>query len=422
MKILILHRVPYARIDYARGIDHTRHDVTYFGTQPIIDTLPPDLRHEAVVRPGEHSAYDEARAWLGAQPRRFDRILSLSEYELLDAARLREWLGVEGPSVDAVQCVRDKVRMKHKAEQAGLRVPRYLRLPEWLDNPGAARWSGRTVLKPHSGASSEDVVVFADPQAALRAVQARASGAVRLDRGELDAQAYQVEEFVDGDVLHFDGLIADGRLATVTASRYVGTCLGFAQGKPLGSCHFPLTPALREWTSRALAAVGIRHGSFHLEAIETPAGPVFLEVGNRVGGADVVATFELATGVHLPSEELRILTGEPPSHALPDTQTQAAWHGWFVFPGHAGGPGTYRGIDGIDAFRRDPVVRRWAELTPGTALQQRITYSAHEAPLAGIVACSDAVETDAWLRGLFDAARTAPAVAASVAASVAQAA
>ena len=63
---------------------------------------------------------------------------------------------------------------------------------------------------------------------------------------------------------------------------------------------------------RVLAAVGIRNGSFHLEAIEAPDALVFLEVGNRVGGADVVATFELATGVHLPSEELRILIGDGP--------------------------------------------------------------------------------------------------------------
>ncbi|MBR8458986.1 ATP-grasp domain-containing protein [Burkholderia dolosa] len=408
MKILILHRVPYARIDYARGIDHTRHDVTYFGTKPIVDTLPSDLRHEAVVRPGERSAYDEARAWLEAQPRRFDRIISLSEYELLDAARLREWLGVDGPAVDAVQLVRDKIKMKRAVEARGLRVPHYLRLQAFLDAPGTARWDGPTVLKPHSGASSEDVVVFPSLADTLRAVAARTSGAARLDRGELGPDAYEVEEFVAGDVLHFDGLIVDGRLATVTASRYVGTCLGFAQGRPLGSYHVPLTHELRSWTSRALDAVGIRNGSFHLEAIETPDGLVFLEVGNRVGGADVVATFELATGVHLPSEELRILTGEAPSHALPDTQTRPAWHGWFVFPGHASGHADYRGIAGIDAFRRDPAVLRWAELAPGAPLQQRITYSAHEAPLTGIVACRDAAATASWLRALFDAARPVP--------------
>ncbi|MBN3752942.1 hypothetical protein G3N95_08300 [Paraburkholderia sp. Tr-20389] len=150
------------------------------------------------------------------------------------------------------------------------------------------------------------------------------------------AEAYQLEEFIAGDVLHFDGLVVDGNIVTITASRYIGTCLGFAQGRPLGSHHVPLTPEMHCWSARVLDAVGIRQGSFHLEAIETPdCAPVFLEVANRVGGADVVATFELATGVHLPSEELRILTGEPPSHVLAPTQSSAPWHDDFG-PFHSG--------------------------------------------------------------------------------------
>ncbi|MBU9216794.1 ATP-grasp domain-containing protein [Burkholderia gladioli] len=404
MRILILHRVPYARIDYARGIDHAEHEVTYFGTRAILDTLPRGLPHHAVARAGQRGAYEEALDWLAAQPQQFDRVLSLSEYELLDAARLRERLGVPGPSVEEVQRVRDKVIMKQAVARAGLKVPRHLRLPALLAAPEAASWTGASVLKPHSGASSEDVVVFDSPSTLLAALASRTSGAARLDRGELGADAYEVEEFVTGDILHLDGLVVDGQLATTMASRYLGTCLGYAQGEPLGSLHFPLSDALRDWTSAVLAAVGIRDGSFHLEAIETPDGPVFLEIGNRVGGADVVATFELATGVHLPSEELRVLTGKPPSHALPATQAGSAWHGWFVFPGHALGVAHYPGTPGTEAFRDDPAVVRWAELPPGAPLLSRITYSAHEAPIAGIVACRDADATAAWLRRLFDTA------------------
>ena len=152
--------------------------------------------------------------------------------------------------------------------------------------------------------------------------------------------------------------------------------------------------------------MGIRNGSFHLEAINAQDGLVFLEVGNRVGGADVVATFELAIGAHLPSEELRILTGVRPTRALPRTQTAATWHGWFVFPGHKSEAWVYSGIQGIDSYRRDPAVVRWVELSVGSALLHRVSYSAGEAPLARIVACPNSTDTDAWLRGLFSAART----------------
>ncbi|WP_321817039.1 MULTISPECIES: ATP-grasp domain-containing protein [unclassified Paraburkholderia] len=405
MNILILHRVPYGRIEYARGIDHNAHDVTYLGKQEILDTLPMDLRCRALRRTGERSAYDETMDWFGSTHDRFDRIISLSEYELLDAARLREAFDVPGPSVEEVQLVRNKVLMKRAVANAGLRVPRFATLQDLVQRKYVAGWHGPTVLKPHSGASSEDVVVFQSLDDALHGVDDRTTGVSRLDSSTPALDQYQLEEFVTGDILHFDGLVADGKLLTTTASHYVGTCLGYANGEPLGSLHFPLSQDARDWTSKVLAAVGIRNGSFHLEAIDSSDGLVFLEVGNRVGGADVVATFELATGVHLPSEELRILVGGGPTFTLPTTQTAAAWHGWFVFPGHIRANTEYEGMKGVERYRSDPAVVRWVELPSGSALKHQVTYSAGEAPLAGIVALPTAADTNSWLKGLFSAAQ-----------------
>lgn len=62
-------------------------------------------------------------------------------------------------------------------------------------------------------------------------------------------------------------------------------------------------------------------------------------------------------------------------------------------------------MTGIDRYRSDPAVVRWVELPAGSALQHRVTYSAGEAPLAGIVALPAAAETQAWLQGLFYAAQ-----------------
>lgn len=408
MNILILHRVPYQRIDYARGIDHNLHNVTYFGVRDILNTLPADLPCVKVERSGTASAFEEARIWLEAPPRQFDRIIALSEYELLDAARLREWFGVPGATVAEVALVRDKILMKRAVAQAGLRVPRFMPLQALLANPQCVPWKGTTVLKPHSGASSEDVRIFDSPTQVSTAISAGASQVARLDKGLAVVAEYEIEEFVDGDILHFDGLVVNGELLTIAASRYVGTCLGYAQGQPLGSFHFPITPLYREWVTQALAAVGIRQGSFHLEAIEHN-GLVFLEVGNRVGGADVVPTFELATGVHLPSEELRILLDGRPSRPLPPTQVSNAWHGWFVFPGHAHGGDPYWGIVGASRYRHDASVIRWSELELGTRQTQKLTYSANEAPLAGIVAHRDWQATRDWIERLFRSAQNVDA-------------
>jgi hypothetical protein len=417
MNILVIHRIPYQRIDYARGIDHTVHDVTYLGSRDLLATLPGSLHCARIERSGMGTLVEETLAWLESRPTNaahFERLIALSEYDLLDAAQLRERLGIPGARPVDVRPVRDKIAMKEAVERVGLRVPRYLPLAKFIEGGVKPEWHGKTVLKPHSGASSEDVVVFSSPAAAQSAVGARSSGAAKLDTGALDLDSYEIEEFISGDILHFDGLISDGTLLAMSASIYVGTCLGFAQGLPLGSSHIPVDALARDWVPRVLAAVGIRNGSLHLEAIDD-GDLVFLEVGNRVGGADVVPTFELATDVHLPSEELRILIDGAPSRpfttTLPHTQAGGPWHGWFVFPGHAGrlaGDGAYRRIGGIDAFRDDPAVVRWTELATGMVLQPRVTYSAHEAPLAGIVAHGDWQDTRAWIEALFQAAMQTP--------------
>ncbi|WP_399089548.1 acetyl-CoA carboxylase biotin carboxylase subunit family protein [Streptomyces sp. BBFR2] len=407
MRILILHRIPYPKIEYHRGIDHDRHDVTYLGTATALATLPADLRATRAVRPGEGATYDEAVAWLDGQRGRFDRIISMSEYELLDAARLRERLDVPGARVERVLLARDKVLMKSAVERAGLRVPRFLPLADLLKRGGAAPWQGRTVLKPHRGASSENVVVFATPAEAYAAVTARRSSAADLDTPDDNGEAvasYQVEEFVDGPVLHFDGLVQGGRVLALTGSEYLGTCLGYAQGRPLGSFQIRLTDGAERWVDRALDAVGIHDGSFHLEAIRDDAGElVFLEVGNRVGGADVADTFERRTGVHLPSWELRVLLGEDVAGRLPQPPADRAWYGWFVHPGHHLGAGVLERLDGTDGFRAEALT--WHELPTGTPLPDHITYGAHETVLTGTIGAASPDGTRDWMTRLFGSLR-----------------
>ncbi|WP_394830050.1 ATP-grasp domain-containing protein [Pendulispora rubella] len=405
MNILILHRVPYPRIEYHRGIDHTLHNVTYFGKREILASLPADLRCTAVERPGKNSALEEARAWLTEYPQDFDRVISMSEYELLDAAHLRDWLGVDGAPVGQVLLARDKVLMKGAVARAGLRVPRFLPLPELIRREGKAPWSGPTVLKPHSGASSVDVVVFDDPSKIHAAWVEKRSGVSKLDQDSADPSLFEVEEFLDGPILHFDGLVEQGKVLTLSASEYIGTCLEYARGLPIGSYQIELSEDMRDWVGRALDAVDIHNGSFHLEAIVHQGERVFLEVGNRVGGADVVPTFELATGIHLPSQELRILLQDTVEGTLPPPPKDRQWYGWFAFPGHQLSGHLFNGFDGADALRRSSSVVTWNELPLGKALPKDVTYSAHEAPLAGMVATSSPAETRRWIVRLFQSLR-----------------
>lgn len=404
MDILIIHKMSYGKIEYHRGIDHDAHDVTYIGTAKALANIPSDLRCTRLERGEKRAVHEEVIAVLERTGASFDRVISLSEYELLDAARVRAHFGIPGPSLAQVNLVRDKVAMKHAVARAGLRVPRYMALAEALRAPRAMEWPGATVLKPVDGAKSEDVRVFDSPAALVEAVSARRAGVARLDREQPDIAGYEVEEFVSGPVIHFDGLVCNGRLHVLVASDYLNTCLGFAEGQPLGSCQRPLASGERSWVEQVLKAVQIDAGSFHLEAIVQDGEPVFLEVANRFGGAEVVATVELATGVHLPTEELATLTtGRPalPSEAL---ITAEGHYGWFVFPGHRLHP-VHWTISQAKRFRHSPHVVKWDQLPAGTRLSGDVTYGASESPLAGIVRGPQAGPLRAFVQDLFDTVR-----------------
>jgi biotin carboxylase len=295
--------------------------------------------------------------------------------------------------------VRNKLLMKDAVSGAGLRVPAFLPLQTFLDDHRAARWKGRTVLKPHSGASSVDISVFDTPEQAVHGIRQQIHSGQLLN--PLD---YQVEAFIQGPIHHYDGLVKNGQILALTASQYIGTCLAYMdRAQPLGSYQLKTTGPMYAWVSQVLSAVALREGSFHLEAIIDNGQPVFLEIGNRVGGADVVPTFELATGLHLPSLELRIHLGEPDDVPFAPALASASSFGWFVFPGHGHANALYGGLNGARPFRDSPNVIQWHELPDGARLPGHITYSAHEAPLTGIIETASPALTRQWIESLFKA-------------------
>lgn len=396
MHVLVLHRVPDSFVRYAENIDHDRHDVTYVYAPDRAVTLPAaDLRSRRFERPGTGDTAAEVLEAVAGLPGP-DAVVALSEYDLLAAGRLRDVFGIAGPTEKDVLPVRDKVVMKEVIAGADLRVPRFLPLADALrDGPAAVPWTGRTVLKPVSGASSEGVATFPTPTAAMDA------GA------DLDPAGQEIEEFVEGPILHVDGLVVGGVLVAVVASEYVGTCLGFAQGTPLGSVQVDLDPDLSGWTRRCLEALDLRNGPFHLEGIRTPTGVVFLEIGARFGGADVVDTFELATGIRLPPAHLQLLVDGP--LAAPQARVPAPdeCYGWFVLPGHTLGT-THCRLSGHEAFRDHPLMRRWVQRTPEEPVSGSITYADHLVPAAGLVGPGPTEELRDFLGALFDTVRVHP--------------
>jgi hypothetical protein len=408
MNILILQRVPFQFIKYDEILDHDLHDVVYVGKSDQLETVPPGLRCTKVVRPGVRSVADEVIDLFRQGPR-FDRVVSMSQYEALEAARVREALGVAGQTCADVLRADHKVEMKRAVLGKGLRAPRFMTCTAALEGAPPS-WTGRTVLKPVDGTASKDVHVFDTYDDAVRAASANAPGIA-----DFDPRRFELEEFVDGPILHYDGLMLNGELVAGIASKYLGTCLGFAHGEPLGSVQTPERTALRAPAMEFVHAVGIRNGPFHLEMIDAEGGLAFLEVAARAGGAGVVDVFQRATGIDLDTAALVTQIVDPlapsidvaritPRAQSPDDPS----FGWFLFPGHKVGA-VHATVEGGEAWREHPCVLKWTELPPGRALPAGVTYFDFELPLSGILRGNTSSELEAFMTRIMKEVRVVPA-------------
>ncbi|MGW1812920.1 ATP-grasp domain-containing protein [Streptomyces sp. NPDC002125] len=384
MKILVIHQVPYRKISYHLGIDHDRHDVTYIGRPASLRQIPGDLRCSRIPLGEDEGLVDGVTARV--QPSDgYEKVLSLSEFGILEAVHIRRHLGLPGPSAARVELVRDKVRMKEALAGSGIRHPRFVGAPPAC---GPLPWTGKTVLKPRAGASSEGVMVLDTAREALSAY-----------RKLPDPGNYQLEEHIEGDILHIDGLMQDGRFLELATSRYVNKPVEFAGGLPLGSHQIELTEAHRDLAREVAIALGIEDGCVHLEAFHTASGElVFLEVANRVGGAGVVTAHERRYGVHLPSHEIAVRLGlERPPSAPPSGR----YHGWLAFPGHHLPAGTAEVV--LPAGLADhPCVDQLYVLPSDRPLPGHITYQEWECPVFIEASHTDAEELGRFLRACAD--------------------
>lgn len=304
MRVLIVNRWSDDFADYGRYLDHRVHQVGYVTVADHRPMLPETTVHaETVADAGDAdevvAAARRCRLALGG----IDVVLALSEFDLLTAARIREELDVPGADTAAVLRFRDKTVMKAAVAEAGLRIPAFRAVGTAEEAAAFVReHPGPVMLKPRAGAAS--------------------SGCVRLDPGTdplrelagLDLADYEAEEFVTGPIWHVDGLLQDGVPVFGLASRYLNTCFDFGRGTPLGSVvqQGPDADRMLDFALRSLDALGLRTGAFHLEAIEQPDGPVFLEVGARVGGGEIPFVCRDVYGVDLVGDWIRLELGEQP--------------------------------------------------------------------------------------------------------------
>ncbi|MDP9337266.1 MAG: ATP-grasp domain-containing protein [Acidobacteriota bacterium] len=242
-----------------------------------------------------------------ARSQQIDRIVALDEFDMENVSALREHLRIPGMGLTTVRYFRDKLSMRARAKEAGIRVPEFVAV---LNDDSLREYMGRVpgpwLLKPRSQASG----------IGMKKIHAADELWPWLDQLGDQQSYYLLEHFVPGTVYHVDSIASEREVVFAEAHRY-GT-------PPLTTSHqggvfttstlpddAPEAEELLAMNRKVLNELGFVRGVTHAEFLkaENDGEFYFIEVAARVGGAYISDVIEAATGINLWREWARLEVG-----------------------------------------------------------------------------------------------------------------
>ena len=235
-----------------------------------------------------------------------DRLVALDEFDVEMAASLREHLRVPGMGETTSRYFRDKLAMRTRAENKGIRVPEfcpvinYDRLRDYM-NRVAAPW----MLKPRTSASA----------IGIKKIKSQEEFWQVLEQLGDEQSSYVLEQFVPGEVFHVDSIVEDKKVLFAAANKYGAPPMNVAHDGGIFTTR--LLPKkskdekeLQKINKEVVKQLGLVRGVTHAEFIKGKADGklYFLEIASRVGGANIAETIEAATGLNLWREWAKVET------------------------------------------------------------------------------------------------------------------
>ncbi|MDV6316243.1 acetyl-CoA carboxylase biotin carboxylase subunit family protein [Idiomarina sp. HP20-50] len=206
-------------------------------------------------------------------------IVTHYETDFIAAAKIRESFNVPGQSVQSAEAFRDKSIMKRLCQDAQIRVPKFKTFTTLGSLEATATsileyFNLPVVVKPIDGlGSSATFLVYTESE---------------LKEGIRQSDdTFLVEELIEGDLFHVDGIVENNEVLFICASKYFGTTLNFLEGKAVGSHTLEqtseLAKRLKQFTYKVLSALPKPEKlTFHCEMFLTPANEmVFGEIASR---------------------------------------------------------------------------------------------------------------------------------------------
>ncbi|MFO0589122.1 MAG: ATP-grasp domain-containing protein [Polyangiaceae bacterium] len=259
-----------------------------------------------------------------ARTRHFDRIAPLDDSDVELVALLREHLRIPGMGETTARYFRDKLAMRARARDRGVRCPDFVHVLNEEDlavffSNVAAPW----VIKPRSEANSVGIQVLRSADEAWKAIE---------KLGDERSQ-YLIEKMIPGDVYHLDGLIWDRKLVFHQVHKYRRPILEVIhEGGVFGTRTIDRgseeAAEVRALVTSMIEHFGLVRGVTHTELIKSRDDGqfYFLETAARVGGGHIADLVEVTTGINLWAEwaKIEIGQGEKPYALPPITQDYGA--------------------------------------------------------------------------------------------------
>ncbi|AWV02729.1 hypothetical protein DM992_25490 [Burkholderia sp. JP2-270] len=323
-------------------IDFEHANVTVIIHSKLLELYPDELTKFAAVKELKvahnlnlneyHNAMDQIESLADELSAAFGKptaIVGMFEHVTLPAAKLRERYGLAGTKPLIAERFRDKVVMKSALRNSDIRYPWFVAFSDEADIAGKvdelfAR-SAKVIVKPKSQAAAQGIRVFTD-----------AASCVDYLRELDDVSEVEAEEFIEGRLLHFDGLYENGAFRFFSVSEYFHGCFEVVhEGQHLVSYTIDdpsLFARVQELGLDVIRELGLERGVFHGEVFCTPDDDlVFLEIGNRFGGAGVSPTLKKVFDFDIVAESIRVDLGQASQYAGPTRSIDTGKVGTYVY-------------------------------------------------------------------------------------------
>ncbi len=292
-----------------------------------------------------------------ARPRKLHRLVALEEFDVINAAHIREHLQLPGMHTATARRFRDKLNMRRTARESGFLVPDFVHV---LNHQEVGDFMERVpspwMLKPRSDVSAAGIKKLQDAEQVWRAVDALDARDALQERSSY----YLLEQYVPGDVFHVDSLVENGEVNFAGVSQYGRPPMEVAHGGGVFTSYTVEYDSadhvqLLAHNSKLLKSLDLKNGATHAEFIKCASDGrfYFLEVAARVGGAYIAETLEAASGVNLWRDWARLEVSHARGQSLGVPVTRREYGGIALTLARQERPDTSGYVDSEITYRVD---------------------------------------------------------------------